>query len=811
MNSFEKSELAVTGLISFSVLSAEICLIRLYNLVSYSHFAFLIISIAMLGFGASSWIIALAVKNRPEETVKIILTGLTVSFALTSPVLTILTFSISPDWQFVFYSAGELLKFIFQIILIFLIFFQGAAVIGLLLHIHKKRITVFYGINLLGSASGSFLVIVLFSFLEPFSVPAVCFTPAAVSALILIAKNPAAKKRTVQAIVFSVLAASVLAASILPFRSSLPLDKYKDINTALRLEKSGNAELVLSGTDYQNSYSLFSSGYFHFTLFAGLNFQNIPPEQKVLYSDGNLSSVLIEKGNRSVYLNSTPQALVYSLTGSPSVLLLGEKGNTGIELAGLNNARKISAVQNSIIVHSLLEKNYSDIRYRFVRSGPRSFLERSDEKFDLIQISLAESMPSSTGGLYSLQEDPVLTVEGLSAAFRRLSPAGFITITRGIQYPPRDGLRLIAMSIKLLKDSGISDPFSHLVISRNYLALNIIISSSPITAAQTEKLTEAGKRILLDFEYYPGMTPGSPEYLNRVTGPDNKNHSWYHEFLLSYINGKENDFMDGWMYRIDPVYDDSPYFSNFFTLKSVKQLTVSLGKFWFRHSESAYLFILISLAAVSLLGIVFLLVPLFIVHGMRKSAGIPYSAYYALIGLAFMFLEIAFLNRCSVFLSDKVIGSSVVIGSLLLSSGLGSIFQKKIRLGPGLRISAAGIILAMICIIWISAGNRIIFSAVNASSFIRYAFTVTAVSVPGFFMGWFFSGGLELPWSSGKFSVPAAWMINGFFSVAASPLAQLSSVSAGYSFLFAAAAGCYLFAVLLLNFSGSALKIFRKK
>ncbi len=582
-------------------------------------------------------------------------------------------------------------------------------------------------------------------------------------------------------------------------------------DTALRLEKAGKAELVLSGNDYQNTYSLFSSGYFHFTLFAGLNFQDIPPEQMVLYSDGNLSSVLINPGENPAYLDSTPQALVYSLTESPSVLLLGEKGNTDIELAILNDAEKITVVQDSIINHSLLTKNYTDPCSRIIRSQPRFFLEKSDEKFDVIQISLAESLPSAAGGLYSIQEDNVLTIEGLSAAFRRLSSGGFITITRGIQYPPRDGLRLIALSIEMLRACGIPDPFSRLVISRNYLALNIIISSAPLTAAQTGRLTEKGKNTLLDFEYYPGMTPGNPDYINRVAGPENKKHSWYHEFLLAFVNGTEKEFIDSWMYRIDPVYDNSPYFSNFFTLRSMKQLVDVLGKFWFRYSESAYLIILVSLAAVAIPGIVLLLFPLFIMLKKQKGTGIPFCAYYALIGLAFMFLEIAFLNRFSIFIADSVTASSVVIGSLLVSSGAGSILQKKIHLNPGLRIAAAGLAAALFCIIWITGGNGIILSALRASAFIRYTFTVFAVSLPGFFMGWFFSGGLELPWSSGRYSVPAAWMINGFFSVTASPLAQLSAVSAGYSFLFAAAAICYLCAVLLVIFSGITLKTIRKK
>jgi hypothetical protein len=170
------------------------------------------------------------------------------------------------------------------------------------------------------------------------------------------------------------------------------------------------------------------------------------------------------------------------------------------------------------------------------------------------------------------------------------------------------------------------------------------------------------------------------------------------------------------------------------------------------------------------------------------------AAYFASIGLAFLFIEMALINRLSFFLNDATSSFAFVITGMLIFSGVGSWLSEKHmeNTAAGLRMPVA--IIMVMLVFYIFGLPRVVDLAIDLSFPVKGAMIIALIAPVSFAMGYFFPLGIHSVRKSALFLIPWAWAVNGAFSVISTPLANLLALRYGYTLVFAASAAFYLLA-----------------
>ncbi len=829
--------------VSAAILLLQLSLMRSFSVTRYHHFSYLVISTALLGFGVSGTFLSLfydKIKSRFDLWSTLFLFLFTISIPLSYSAARLLPIDI----QYLLYSSSQALLFVLYNFLIFIPFFLGAVIIGLFLTHYSRGIPVLYGINLFASGLGGIGALGLMFLFPAERLPLLV---SVVGLLALLCWAPYFIRNTGLSsisLVGLLLAGIVTAAAVL-----LPLpgeiDRYKTLSHLRELESQSDAERIVTRHTPRMRLDIFDAPSIRQTLFVGPTSAVHPPPQFAVLADGDLAGTIFktESIEETEIMSHTPQSLPYRLlsnsretapgksgetgksgeyggsddfadsgrlegSGGVHALLLGETGGSNLWLARQYGVEHITAVQEN---ESLIELMRGPLRDEIgdiygkdstaiVEKIPRLFLEQTEESYDIIQFAAAEGMPAGTGGLNSLHENHLLTVEALTRAIERLNDGGYIAITRGIQSPPRDNIKIFALFAEALRRAGVEDPSKHIIQGRNYLAVTTMIRKDPIGTDVVSILKEEAKDLEMDIDYHPGIVPGASEQRNRIQGPEGANYSYYAyaaQKLLSEESSEAESFYRDWAYHVRPPTDDSPYFHNFFKWDSIGSFIEAYGASFFRRMELGYLILVFTLAEITLAAFVLILLPL-IVRRNRPSLGkyrrwsrLTVFLHFAGIGFGFMFIEMVFIQRLSHFLGDPIYSASAVITSILLFAGIGSSLQKRIPLpaAPKIRIAASLVFLYAVGTIW--GLDPLLDGWITYGQATRYILSILILLPVSFFMGWLLPSGMERIEPSESSLIPWAWGVNGFTSVAASPLAILLSTSIGFSGVLAAAAACY--------------------
>ncbi|MEW5817979.1 MAG: hypothetical protein AB1798_21625, partial [Spirochaetota bacterium] len=603
--------LSAIFIISATVISLQIVLMRELSIVRYHHFSYLVISTALLGFGGSGTFLVFSQKICRKKPLAFT-TGMYFLFITAIPVCNFLALRLPIDIQYLLYSKTQFLLMVFFNFLIFLPFFFGAAVIGWLFSLYKEDIPLLYGSNLVGSGAGGLLAIGFMYLYPPHLIVGKFTLFAFLSFLLWIFSNPdlgnAFKKPGM--IVVTLVSFSVAITSF--FIQPEPyLDGYKALSRFKTLEKQGDAQRLITRYGPRGEIDIYASQVAHRTLFVSLNANIMPPPQLNVLIDGDSMGAIfrINDIHDSGILDFVPQTIVYHLfkvssPGSPRVLLLGEIDGTSVWLARRFGAAEITVVQAnpqliSIIKDELAKESgavFNAANVQVVNRDPRLYIQQTQKKYDIIQVVGAESIPSAMSGVYSLHEDYLLTVEAITRCYEILSEGGFISITRGIQTPPRDNIKLFAMAAAAVKKFGVIEAGNHLLQSRNYLAVNTLVSKKAVRPVQTAEFRKQCERLLMDMEYYPGIQSREIQQINQVEGPEGTNYSYYHFADMQILSDNYKEFFTNWKYNISPPTDDKPYFHNFFKWRSLKSFIETYGPAWFRRVELGYMVLVITFA-----------------------------------------------------------------------------------------------------------------------------------------------------------------------------------------------------------------------
>ncbi len=788
--------------LSAAILGFELSLLRLLHVASWHHFVFLVISVAMLGFGASGTLLALTrtwIAPRGVTAFAWLSAGTAASMWLSATIALRLEiearFVPALFWQ----SVAEWCLFWSLLTVPFLV---GATAIGLAVMMAGERVGAVYAANLAGSGAGALLAPLVMHLVSAAWLP----LPWTVAALVACLCVGAAPSRVRVWGVAGGAAVIVLAAVLLP--PLVRLDPFKYGAHVEQLELQGSASLLARSDGPRGAIRVFRSDLFHDVPF--LSGESAPPAIDALVIDGHLAGSILRvwRQEDAVVVDDTMMSLAYAFAPErPSVLLLDERGGIDIWLAARQGARSIRVVQPDPAVFALLRGTPSieggavlDLPgVETVTADPRHEVERDGERFDLVQLAGHQTSLAGSGGIAALGEDFLVTVEGLAACISRLSPEGVLSVCRGIQTPARDNIKLLATAITALRRLGVERPGDHLVVARDFLAVCTMVFRSPLEAADLEKVRSVIDERDLTPVWYSGISPDSLNRPDELPGPDGAPGDWYHHATVRLLEDPQR-FIDEWLFDVRPPTDDRPFFLDFCRVRSIGPLHDAFGDLWLTRAELGFLLVLAATALIAVAGLALTVLPLFLSRTVRRGRGKTVVAvYFASIGLAYLFLEMTALSRLHLVIGDPLHAAATTIATFLVVSGAGSAVAH--RLGGNPRaLQRTALLLAAVAI-----GATFLLGAltgVTSSWPLPARVLVSALAIAPLA----FLAGVPMPSALARLDrgapelVPWAWGVNGFASVLAAPLATALAMTWGFA--VAGSCGAALYVVAACVFGG---------
>jgi hypothetical protein len=799
-------ELAAVAIISGSVLGLELALMRTLSISRWHHFAYLVVGLALLGFGASGTWLGL-LSHRMLQRFSTWSRGLTLTLALNITICYRLAETLPLNMRYILFSGEQLFLLICYQLLIFLPFLVAGILIGLSLVRFSSSIHLVYGANLLGSGAGPIIALGLMVWLPPARIIQV----AAVlgwAAVFLWRREPSTSGfRRKRGIPFFIGLLLALDLALLPL--PMKFDPHKMLAELQRWQEQGDARHLVTRHGPRARLDTFTSPRLHQTLFAGLTATTPPPQQSLLLADGNSAGPIfhIEDAAEAAILDHTPMSVAYRLLPRAKVLLLGETSGVNVWLARRFGAAQITMVLENPQMLDLFRGPLGTIAGQGFEAddleihvaSARHYLEYTEERFDIIQVAGVEGMAAGVSSLLSLHEDYLLTVEGMVRCLEHLTPRGLVSITRGIQSPPRDNIKILATLVEALERVGIQQPDQHLAQLRNHLAVNTMAANQPFQPGQVREVIGISDQLWLDIDTLTGVDPGSRKPFNRLIGPAGKERSFYQLAASSIFSANREKFFRDWAYNVRPATDDRPYFFDFFRWRSLPRFIESYGHQWFQRLELGYAVLVIAFVQIVAAAGLLLLLPLFL--WARRSDSAPgrflVLSYFFLLGLAFLALEMSLMQRFTLLMGDPLLAAAVVLSGFLFFSGCGSLCGQKWPKSPlrSIAFAAFGIAFVAPLVLWLSGWLVSPVSSWNTTG--RFLCTLLLLGPLAFLMGWPFPAGMRLlrEWSPDL--LPWAWGINGFASVAAAPLTVLLAMSFGFKVVLALALSSYLLALVL--------------
>jgi hypothetical protein len=789
-------------LISAAVIGLELALMRCFSIAVWHNFSYLVISTALLGFGASGTLLSFA-GPWLDRRFSVAVTVLALLFAVSVSLCFRAAQALPLEPRYVLYSRREALLMLAHHLLILVPFFLAACAIGLSLSHQGGRVHLIYAANLIGGGAGAAFALGLMYLLPAERLLHPMAALAGAAALVW-----AVNTRRRGLLVPALLVGALLAAgwAFLPLR--LRLDAYKTLAQMRLWEEQGNATHLATLQSPRARLDVYDSPLLHQTMFADLTTRSLPPPQVAILADGDLAATVFKIGSPDAaqILDSTPMALAYRLVPAARVLLLGEGGGTDVWLARRMGAVHVTIVQPNPQIVELLRGRLAALGGAALSgpdvtvavSDPRSFLEQSKERFDIIQLAMTEGMAAGASGLLSLHEDFLLTREGLALCIEHLTGRGMVTVTRGWQSPPRDNVKLFATLLASLDSLGAESPGTRLVQVRNWLAATTLAFAEPVGADRCRLLESAARDLNLDVESAPCAGLLNAEQIHQTEGPEGTGESWFRYADEELLAGRGEGLFRGWAYNIRPPTDDSPYFYNFFRWKSLPRFVQAYGELWMTRLELGYVVLVFALVQALVAGAVLILLPLVRLRSSRGVTGRSATcAFFALLGLGYLMLEMACIMKFTRLLGDPIYAAAGALTSFLVFSGVGSMASARLCPSPRQAVRAGALGAACLAILCLLALDPAISALAGWPLSARFAASVALAAPLAFLMGWPFPNGLTLLQRSNSALIPWAWGTNGFASVAASPLAVMIAIGWGYRSVFALSAALYALAALI--------------
>ena len=771
----ERTLLAGLCLTSFATLLLELALTRLFSVVLFYHFAFLAISIALLGLGAGGVFAYL----RKRQLAKVATRILAERLCMMNAVVVLLVLEIVLHVPVALEVTGK--NFI-RLTILYLAaavpFFLTGVLFSIVFSRETRRIPLLYGTDLGGGALACLAVVPLLNWIGGPNTILMASAALAVAAAVWASSQNTRRVAGALLAGFLLLIAANLSDKLIDvvyakgiFRDPAWVE-FARWNALSRVEvdRIGRAKSIVIDAD------------------ASTYIMNVQPDH-------------VQGTPWERILMSRPPALVNVLRPRGDFAIIGPGGGIDVLTALFNGSPSVTGIEiNPIIANTIMRGRYATYsKHLYQRpdvhmnvTDGRSYLRSTPQQFDVVQMTLVDTWASTAAGAFALSENNLYTVEAFREYFEHLRPDGMIAITRWEFHEPREALRVVAEAMEALRRLGVANPARNFIVASQGL-LNEDGIPVVVLAKKTPFTPDEEAAVQAHFLKY--------SELHALYMPSEPQQNPFGDLIAS---NDARAFARTYAYNVAPVDDNAPFF--FFTLKPgqiVGAQSLHHGVDWKVNLGVLVLLLVlvISLAAV----LAFLILPMALHRGQVRQSPLP-LLYFVAVGLGYILVEIAFIQRFVLFLGHPTYALTVVIFLLMLSSGAGSLFSR--RWLPRTELAWMPIILVvgalLIDVIFLP---RWLESWVGLTLYSRMAVSGLLLAPLGFVMGMPFPTGLRalaaraesnLHLSADDNAVEWAWAMNAAASVLGSVLAMVIAIQFGLNVTLACGIAAYLFALVLL-------------
>jgi len=773
---------------------------RVFSVTQFYHFAFMIVSMALLGFGASGTVLSIFPVIGKYDPLKI--QGV---LSLTCGIAILGAYSLTNWLPFDSFSVAwdkrQLGVLILHYCMLSLPFFISGLAVANLFAQFPHTVGKTYAANLTGSAVGCVIALVSPIYFGGEGTLILSSNLAILASVICLFRKSKLYATASSIIIFLFLVfelGSCFLKAAPPPWLKLHLSPYKSLSYTMQYP---GAQITFQGWNSFSRVDLVRSQGIR--SLPGLSFRYLkpsPPESGILVDGDDLSPLLLPGFDPKVF-EYLPAAIAFQLREQGDALILEPRGGLDI-LTALNlGAERVTAVEANPLIIQAASEIYGDQRLTVIQDTTRSYIRRSKEKFDVVVLSLTSSYHPVHSGAYTLSEDYRYTVESFTDTLERLDSGGLLVVTRWLQTPPSEELRLFVLAVTALENLG-GDPHTQIVAYRGYNTATLLVKKDPFTPPEMDLIRQSTSKLALDLIYAPDIYPEETNRYNIL--PEPVYFQTFKDLLNTY---PRKWFYQEYPYQVSPPTDDRPFFGHFFKWSQTEQILAELGKTWQPFGGAGYFVILALLIITSGFSVLLILMPMVISqfrqHKHSYVAKKPgrnryfyFLFYFGSIGLAFLLVEISLIQQFILFLGHPAYAFSTVLFTLLLFSGLGSLYSNRFPQPISLGI-------LVILLIFGPLFLPIIFNHTLGLNFLyRVGLTVAILAPLGFLMGLPFPQGiswvLKMQSDSALSPIPWVWAVNGAISVIASVLAALLALSLGFGWVLRLGALSYAIAWLTI-------------
>jgi|CXWL01.1.fsa_nt_gi hypothetical protein len=779
-------------LLTHSTLMLEIIQTRLLSVISWYHLAFLVISAAMFGMTAGAVWVFLRKDSYTRATLANDLSLASARMAIATTICMIAQLTLNPT---LVGSVSGVSVFLFLILLIAIPFFYSGLAVSLALTRSPFPIGVVYAVDLLGAATGCLGVLGLLQIMDAPSAIFLCAAGCAVASVLFRDRELPQPAHTGSRSRFAVKAAPwfavlLVAVSILngwTSRGIQPLNvkgglelpdtyTYRKWNSFSRVAATKPIAMNIPDQMRRSSLGLWGPS-------PALQTVTLPfIEMAVMNIDGEAGTNMFRftgDANEVNHLRYDVTNLAYFIRHDGRAAVIGVGSGRDVLSAWLFGFQDVTGVELNPIFIELLTKHpfYSDFcrvaalkGIRLIVDEGRSWFVRSREKFDLIQMSLIDTWAATGAGAFTLSENGLYTIEAWTAFLNRLSDRGVFTVSRWFHaVEASETGRTVSLAAAALMQRGVTKVRDHMFVASCGPIATLLISPAPFSAEDIQALRDKCQNLSYQVLIAPDQFPTSDVLHGILSATD----------LPSLYR-----FTAGLDLNLTPPTDETPFFFNLVPLgnpfKMWRVYKQTSGRGVISGNLDASLSLLAILGVSVLLVLVTIVVPLISsTRGINRRLTVGGTAYFALLGFGFMFVEIGLLQRLSVFLGHPIYSLSVVLFSLIIATGVGSYCSEKLPLNSPSRIGAWSLLLALYLLslpFWL---GPLIGACDHFSILFKAIISIAVIAPAGMMMGFGFPTGIRLAEAVDASPTPWFWGINGATGVLASVLAVAASIAFG--------------------------------
>ncbi len=542
------------ALISFTVLALQLALVRIFSVMVWYHFTFMIISLALLGYGASGSFLSLF-KNKIIQKQSVSFFSFFSFLAGISVFVSYVFICYYPPDPFSLLSGNSSDKnvskvviwaiFIFDYILLLLPFLLSGMAMSGAVSFFPKNINKIYSADLMGAGLGCIAMLIILSILGGeravlicgifFIVSSILFEFSFVSDKTIDVYTTKARKT-----LFIIgLIISILGIFIIPGFTKMPVAPNKALSGVL---KNPYQKLLFTKWNAISRVDVFTTADRLLLWKVSRSYEGDVPRGKGLMIDADAFTPIVgDDGNNETkkVLNYTITSLGYQFGKRESALIIGPGGGLDVLTADYNKVKNISGVElNPLIVKIVGDdfKEFNNNLYHrenidiFSDEG-RSFVKRSLKKYDILQIPLVDTWAALASGAYSLSENYIYTIEAIEDYWNHLTDEGILSIIRWRSTPPTGLLRLSANAYYAMLGLGIEDPQNHIFIVSDGNLTNFILKKTPFKTAEINILKDLSKKYQYQIIYSPYIKADVMPYVyvlgyeDKKTPPQNNLYS----------------------------------------------------------------------------------------------------------------------------------------------------------------------------------------------------------------------------------------------------------------------------------------------